>query len=93
VILAASLLGATMARAADAVAPAGPAAQPAPDAAAPASQGPLPAGKAAGVQTAQAIGLDEIPWVFIIGGSLVLTAVVLGLLHQGSTVNTGAPTE
>jgi hypothetical protein len=93
IALAASLAAATIAQGAEA-----PANQPAPvaqaaAAALPANQGPLPAAGPAGVRQAQAIGLDEIPWVFIIGGSLVLTAIVLGVMHQGSTVNTGAPSE
>ena len=44
-----------------------------------ASTAPLPAAGAAGVKQAQGFGFDDIPWVFVVGGSLVLTAVILGL--------------
>jgi hypothetical protein len=94
VVAAISLMAATPVWAADAVSPpalpgsAAEAALAATKPAPPNNQGPLPAAQAAGVKQAQAVGLDEIPWVFIVGGSLVLAAVFLGLTHDEGTIDT-----
>jgi hypothetical protein len=93
VTAAVSLFAATTLHAAEAPAPAAQTRAPAAAATPAANQSPLPPGGAAGIRQAQALGLDEIPWVFIVGGTLVLTAVVLGLTHQNATVNTSPPAE
>ena len=65
------------------------AADPAPATAASSAPTPLAAGGAAGVKEAQGFGFDDVPWVFIAGGGLVLAGVLIALGRGDSTSSTG----
>lgn len=50
--------------------------------------GPLTPGRAAGVQVAQ--GIEDVPWVFLAGGSLLIGAIVLAFVQDEFVIT--APT-
>jgi hypothetical protein len=49
---------------------------------------PLAPGGAAGIKQAQGFRWDDIPWVFIVGGSLVIVAVVIALSEDDAATST-----